>query len=89
VPAAPLFVALRDPRIVAFLAVWFGLNLLFGIGSLPILDGEQPVAWQAHLGGFLAGLLAFAAFDPIGPAPNRGSKTQSRDSGTETISGQN
>jgi len=26
---------------------------------------EQAIAWQAHIGGFLAGLLAFAAFDPI------------------------
>ena len=24
--------SLRDPRMLAFLAVWFGLNLLFGIG---------------------------------------------------------
>jgi membrane associated rhomboid family serine protease len=72
VPAAPLLSALRDPRILAFLAVWFGLNLLFGAASLPILDDEQAVAWQAHAGGFLAGLLAFAAFDPIGPAPARG-----------------
>jgi membrane associated rhomboid family serine protease len=82
VPAAPLFAALRDPRIVAFLAIWFGLNLLFGIGSLPILGDEQPVAWQAHVGGFLAGLLAFAAFDPIGPTPDRGRETPPRRSRT-------
>jgi membrane associated rhomboid family serine protease len=89
VPAAPLLSALRDPRILAFLAVWFGLNLLFGIGSLSIFDGEQPVAWQAHVGGFLAGLLAFAAFDPIGPAPTRGSETESEPSVAETPPGQN
>src|SRR5262245_30304930 len=28
---------------------------------------EQAIAWQAHIGGFFAGLLAFAAFDPIQP----------------------
>ena len=89
VPAAPLFAALRDPRILAFLAVWFGLNLLFAIGSLSILGGEQPVAWQAHVGGFLAGLLAFAAFDPIGPAPTRGSEAQSEPSAPATTPGQN
>lgn len=64
VPALPLSGVLRDPRVLAFLAVWFGINLLFGLGSLPITGGDQPVAWQAHIGGFLAGLLLFSWFDP-------------------------
>ena len=33
-PAAPLTAMLRDPRILAFLAVWFGVNLLFGVGAI-------------------------------------------------------
>ena len=65
-PAPPLSVALRDPRVLAFLGAWFGLNLLFGIGSWSIIGEEQSVAWQAHVGGFLAGLLLFAVFDPVG-----------------------
>ena len=65
VPAAPLAVALRDRRIVAFLVAWFGLNLLFGISSLDIFGMQQSVAWQAHIGGFLAGLLLFSTFDPV------------------------
>lgn len=65
VPAVSLPASFRDPRIVAFLAVWFGLNLLFGIGSISIAGGQQEIAWQAHIGGFLAGLVAFAAFDPV------------------------
>jgi membrane associated rhomboid family serine protease len=65
VPAAPLAVALRDPRILAFLAVWFGLNLLFGLGSVAIPGAEQAIAWQAHIGGFMAGLVLFALFDPV------------------------
>ena len=68
VPALPLIAVLRDPRVLAFLAVWFGLNILFGVGSLSLDGGEQPIAWQAHIGGFLAGLLAFPLFDPIRPA---------------------
>ena len=68
VPAAPLLVALRNSRVVAFLAVWFGLNLLFGLGSISLGGAEQSVAWEAHLGGFLVGLLLFSAFDPIPPA---------------------
>jgi membrane associated rhomboid family serine protease len=76
VPAAPLTSSLRDPRVLAFLLVWFGVNLLFGLGSIGMAGVEQSIAWQAHVGGFLAGLLAFAAFDPIpmstGAGPNGG-----------------
>jgi len=64
VPAIPLTGVLRDPRVLAFLAVWFGINLLFGLGSLPIGGAGQVIAWQAHIGGFLAGLFLFSWFDP-------------------------
>lgn len=64
VPAIPLTGVLSDARVLIFLAVWFGINILFGIGSLPITGSDQPVAWQAHIGGFLAGLLLFSWFDP-------------------------
>ena len=70
VPALPLSAVLRDVRVLTFLAVWFALNLVFGIGSLSLDGGEQAIAWQAHIGGFLAGLLAFAAFDPVKAAPH-------------------
>ncbi len=70
VPAAPLLVALRNPRVLAFVGVWFGLNLLFGLGSVSFLTGDnQSVAWEAHVGGFLVGLLLFSMFDPVQPAP--------------------
>ena len=65
VPALPLLAALRDLRVLAFLAVWFGLNLVFGAVAPPIVGADQPLAWEAHLGGFLAGLLGFGAFDPV------------------------
>jgi membrane associated rhomboid family serine protease len=64
VPAIPLLFVLTDPRVLAFLVVWFGVNILFGIGSLPLTGAGQTVAWQAHIGGFLAGLLLFSWFDP-------------------------
>ena len=64
VPAIPLSGMLRDARVLIFLGVWFGINILFGYGSLPITGSDQPVAWQAHIGGFLAGLLLFSWFDP-------------------------
>jgi membrane associated rhomboid family serine protease len=43
--------ALRNPRVLAFLVVWFGVNLFFGIGSLAIGADGASVAWQAHIGG--------------------------------------
>ena len=55
--------------------MWFGINLLFGLGSVSILTGDdQSVAWEAHIGGFLAGLLLFSLFDPVA-AGRRLSKT--------------
>jgi membrane associated rhomboid family serine protease len=68
IPAAPLLVTLRDPRVLVFLAVWFGLNILFGLGSFSLGDDQQSVAWQAHIGGFVAGLVLFPLFDPVARA---------------------
>lgn len=65
VPAAPLSALWHDPRILAFLGVWFGLNILFGLGSVAMPGIEQAVAWQAHIGGFVAGLVLFTVFDPV------------------------
>lgn len=45
-----------------FLAVWLGLNILLGV--FPQAVGiSDAVAWEAHMGGFLAGLLSFGFFD--------------------------
>jgi membrane associated rhomboid family serine protease len=68
VPAAPLSTTLRDPRFLLFLAVWLGLNALAGFGTVSFGEGAgQEIAWQAHVGGFFAGLFLFNAFDPIAP----------------------
>jgi membrane associated rhomboid family serine protease len=67
VPAAPLAVTLRDPRFLLFLVVWLGLNALFGLGTVSFGEEGQQLAWQAHVGGFFAGLLLFNAFDPVVP----------------------
>jgi membrane associated rhomboid family serine protease len=67
-PASSLLATLRNPRFLMFLGVWIGLNALFGLGSVSIGQGAgQEIAWQAHLGGFVAGLLLFNAFDPVVP----------------------
>jgi membrane associated rhomboid family serine protease len=65
VPALSLMRALRNPRVLGFLGVWFGVNLIFGVGSIAIGADGGNVAWQAHIGGFLAGLVLFSLFDPV------------------------
>ena len=64
-PAKPLSSALRNRQVLIFIAVWFGINLLGGLG-VPVGGGDGlKIAWEAHVGGFLAGLLLFSLFDPI------------------------
>ena len=63
---------LRDPRVIAFLLVWFGVNILFGVFSIGAGGVDQAIAWQAHIGGFVTGLVAFAAFDPVPMATGHG-----------------
>ena len=48
---------------IGFLAVWFGVNIIFGMGSIAVGSEGATVAWQAHIGGFVAGLLLFSMFD--------------------------
>jgi membrane associated rhomboid family serine protease len=79
VPALSLLRALRDPRVLGFLAVWFGVNIIFGMGSIAIGSEGASVAWQAHIGGFVAGLILFALFDPVPRAPRDAADASSRD----------
>ena len=65
VPALSLSRALRNARVLGFLAVWFGVNIIFGVGSIAIGADGASVAWQAHIGGFFAGLMLFSLFDPV------------------------
>src|SRR5581483_9347328 len=45
VPALSLWRALRNGRVLAFLAIWFGVNIIFGVGSLAVgMDEGQSVA---------------------------------------------
>ena len=79
VPALPLLQALRDPRVIGFLAVWFGVNIIFGIGDIAPGSEGASVAWQAHIGGFFAGLLLFSLFDPIPRGRQSGTQSSSVD----------
>jgi membrane associated rhomboid family serine protease len=79
VPALSLLRALRNTRVLGFLAVWFGVNIIFGIGSIAIGADGASVAWQAHIGGFFAGLVLFSLFDPIPRAARNAADASSSD----------
>jgi len=63
-PAPPLREVLQDRRAVTFLAVWFVVNFVFGYFSVELGGGDATIAWEAHVGGFLAGFFLFPWFDP-------------------------
>jgi membrane associated rhomboid family serine protease len=65
--------------VLGFLVVWFGINIIFGVASIAIGTDGGSVAWQAHIGGFLAGLLLFSLFDPIPRAASRAADASSQD----------
>lgn len=60
--ASALSDLLSNRRALVFLAIWFGVNLLFGLFPQAAGASEQ-IAWEAHVGGFAAGLLLFGLFD--------------------------
>jgi len=62
-PLMPLAQTVRDPRILLFLALWVAINAYFGQSAVRIAGQEGGIAWEAHIGGFLFGLLTFGFFD--------------------------
>jgi membrane associated rhomboid family serine protease len=61
VPLMPLTVALTDRRVVLVTLVFLAANVMavLGIGTV----GLSGIAWEAHIGGYFAGLLFFGFFD--------------------------
>jgi membrane associated rhomboid family serine protease len=52
----------KNRQALFFLVVWFGVNVLLGV--FPQAAGStEPIAWEAHIGGFLFGLVTFGVFD--------------------------
>jgi membrane associated rhomboid family serine protease len=43
--------------LIAFVAIWVGISLFFGMFGMPGAEGE--IAWTTHIGGFIAGLLLY------------------------------
>lgn len=70
VPLTSIPAMLRDPQILVVIGVWLLLNVGFGFAGAYFTGGEG-IAWQTHIGGFLAGLLLFGQFDRLFTPPGR------------------
>lgn len=60
-PGAPLTFAefLRNRRALIFTLIFLGVTLLTGARDLPGFADGARIAWEAHIGGFVAGLIGF------------------------------
>jgi membrane associated rhomboid family serine protease len=68
-PLPILFVLTLRP-VVTFLVIWLAINLLSGFFGL--VPGEEgAIAWEAHVGGFVAGFFGVGAFIPGAKQPAR------------------
>lgn len=58
----PIAAVLRSRGVMTFLGVWMVINLATGLlGFAPGVDGQ--IAWEAHIGGFVAGFFGLRFFD--------------------------
>lgn len=62
-PLAPIL----SSRILVWSVVWLAINLVAGLSGLGGAPGSGPllIAWQAHMGGYIAGLLLAGPFDAL------------------------
>jgi membrane associated rhomboid family serine protease len=65
-PRLSLAETLRDRRILLAVSGWTILNVVFAWGAAGLTDAAG-IAWEAHVGGFYAGLLCFGLFDQQRP----------------------
>lgn len=66
--ARPLTVSefITNPKALMFTAIWLALTLFSGAAGWTgnSFVAEGGIAWEAHLGGFLGGIIAFYALAP-------------------------
>ncbi len=72
-PRESLSAMLRNRQVLIFIGVWFVTNTLFGTLAQPLGMVDSSIAWEEHVGGFLAGLALFPILDPL--SRRRGSRS--------------
>ena len=53
----------RNRQALVFVGLWLVFNVAAGLFAVPV-QTAGGIAWQAHIGGLLAGMLAFPLLDP-------------------------
>lgn len=64
-PRASLSAVMTNRRALQFIGIFLLTNLLLVVGSDLFLGPGASIAWEAHIGGFVAGLLLFPLFDRV------------------------
>jgi membrane associated rhomboid family serine protease len=60
-PIAPIF----SSPVLIFTGFWLATNLLFGLLGIGAGGEVREIAWQAHLGGYFAGLVLAGGFEAL------------------------
>lgn len=66
IPRMSIAATLRDRRVRAMVIFFLAINAVSAVAA-PLFTSAGGIAWEAHIGGFAFGLLAFAWFDPWRP----------------------
>lgn len=61
-PVLPIGLTLRLRQVITFVGIWFVINIVTGIYSTGGAD-LSGIAWEAHIGGFIAGFFGIALLD--------------------------
>jgi len=51
------------PQVLMFSGLWVAMNVVFGLLGMGFLGESNAIAWQAHIGGYFAGLRLAGPFD--------------------------
>ena len=66
VPPGPVLPIFSRPMLL-FALVWMGMNVIAGVTGMGVGGQTALIAWQAHMGGFIAGMVLVALFDRFSP----------------------
>lgn len=61
-PLLPVLTTLTYRPVITFVGIWFIINIITGVYSAQE-TGLASIAWEAHIGGFLAGFFGIALLD--------------------------